>query len=169
MKRILASLVLCLVLLFSVAIPTSAATTADVTVTATGAYVAISCDQANYGFGTVAASATPSTTTTWATVTNSSSVNINVAIAVTSVTWSGGVTWAHSDTATAGTDQAGLKSNAGGTWGVSDVIIKFNSPNNIENNFSGASFQFGLKLIAPSDFTDGVQKSNTVRLTASAA
>ncbi len=168
MKKLLAIL-LALVATLAYAIPVSAATTADITVTATPAYVAISCDQTTYDFGTVATSATPSTTTSWATITNSSSIQTDQTIGVTSATWAGGVTWTHSDTATPGANTVGMLSNKGGTWGVSDVIVKFSSPNYIaENQAATTNYSFGIKLLAPTSFTDGVQKSNTVRVSAAA-
>jgi hypothetical protein len=167
MKRLLVSLVLALVLVMSFSAPVLAATDADITVTATPEYIAISCDQSSYNFGVVAASSTPSTTTTWATITNSSTVQTDQTIKVTTATWSGGVTWTHSDTATPGENTAGLKANRGGTWGTGDIIIKYDTPNFIyENCPATTNYSFGLKLIAPTSFTDGVQKSIVVRISA---
>jgi hypothetical protein len=58
-----------------------------------------------------------------------------------------------------------LKANQDGTWGVGDVIVKYSDPNDIVTDSTG-NFGFGLKLWAPTSFTDGVEKSITVRLTA---
>jgi len=147
--------------------PAMAATTADIDVTATPAYVAITCDQVSYDFGVVAESATPSTTTSWATITNTSSVQTDQTISVTAAIWAGGVTWTHADTGTPGVNTAGLLSNRGGTWGVSDVIIKNAAPGFIYENCPATTpYSFGLKLMAPTGFTDGIQKSITVRITA---
>jgi len=146
-----------------------AATSADITITATPAYIAITCNQASYDFGVVAASSTPSNATNWATVTNLSTVQTDQTIAVTTTSWSGGVTWTHSDTATAGADTAGLLAAVGGSWGDADIIVKNGSPNFIyENKAAGGTYSFGLKLVAPTSFTDGIAKSIIVRISAAA-
>lgn len=169
MKRLLLSVALALVALFSFALPMAAATSQDITVTATPTFISIACNQTDYDFGTVAASATPSTATNWATITNSSTVQTDQTIAVTTNTWSGGVGWTHSDTATAGADTAGLSANKGGTWGVGDVIVKYSTPNYIaENQAASTPYDFGLKLYAPTSFSDGVEKSIVVRISAAA-
>ena len=62
---------------------------------------------------------------------------------------------------------AGLKANRGGSWGTGDIIVKFASPNYIyENCPITTDYSFGLKLWAPTVFTDGAQKTITVRITA---
>ena len=141
MKKYIISIVLALTLVLIPAIPAFAATTADVTVTATPSYIAIADNQASYDFGVVAASATPSTATDWCAVTNTSTVQTDITIAVTAATWAGGVTWTHSDTATPGADTAGLKANRGGSWGTGDVIIKYSSPNYIYENCPASTSQ----------------------------
>lgn len=169
MKKYIFSILLALALILIPSVSAFAATTADVTVTATPAYIAIADDQASYDFGVVAASATPSTATDWCAVTNTSTVQTDITIAVTAATWAGGVTWTHSDTCTPGENTAGMKANRGGTWGVSDIIIKYTSPEYIyENCPASTSFDYGIKLWAPTSFTDGVEKSNTVRVSAAA-
>lgn len=131
---------------------------------------AITVSPATYNFGVVIESSTPSTTTSYFTITNTSTMITNNTIGVTTSTWSGGVTWAHSETATAGSNQAGLLSNKGGTWGTGDVIVKYTSPNTIAaNQAANTNWNFGLKLIAPTAFTDGVQKQIIVKITASAS
>ena len=167
MKKLLVSLVLALVLMLGTALPAIAATTADITVTTTPAYVAIAIDIGIKDFGVVAESATPSTTTSYFTIDNTSSVQTDQTIAVTTTTWSGGVTWSHAEDAVPGTNTAGLKANKGGTWGVGDVIVKNGTPNFIaENQAATTDYSFGLKLLAPTAFTDGVEKQIIVRVTA---
>lgn len=169
MKKLIVSLVLSLVLVIGLVSPALAATTADVTVTATPSYVAITSSQTSYNFGVVAASSTPSTATTWALITNTSTVQTDQTISVLAATWSGGVTWTHSDTNAPGADTAGMLSNKGGTWGTGDVIIKYTTPNDIATNQAAlTNYSFGLKLTAPTSFTDGVEKSITVRVSAAA-
>jgi hypothetical protein len=168
MKRILGGILLVLVLTLVSVVPVFAATTADVTVTATPSYVSVSINPAvPYDFGVVAESATPSTTTSYWTIDNTSSVQTDQTISVTTATWSGGVTWTHSDTCTPGANTAGLKANKGGTWGVGDIIVKNASPNYIaENQTADTDYSFGLKLFAPTSFGDGAQKSIIVRVSA---
>ena len=166
MKRWLIVLIALVVLL----VPSTAfaINTADVTVRATPSYISISVDPSiPYDFGVVAESATPSTTTSYWTIDNTSSVQTDQTISVTTATWSGGVTWTHSDTCTPGTDTAGLKANKGGAWETGDVIVKYTSPLFIaEDQAVNTDYSFGLKLWAPTSFGDGVQKQIIVRITA---
>ena len=121
-----------------------------------------SCD-----FGTVVAGSTPYTTTSYYTIDNTSNVQTDQTISVTTSTWAGGTAWTHSDTCTPASMVAGLKANRGGTWGVGDVIIKYASPNFIyEDCPATTDYSFGLKLWAPTAYTDGAQKQITVRITA---
>jgi len=167
MKRILLVLLMVMAVALLVPLQALAATTADVTVTATPAYVAIAVDIGSKDFGVVAESATPSTVTNYFTIDNTSSVQTDQTISVTAAVWAGGVTWTHSDTATPGVNTAGLSSNKGGAWGVGDVIVKNAAPNYIaENQAATTDYSFGLKLYAPTSFTDGIEKSITVRITA---
>ena len=165
-KRIL-GLLLALVLVIMPATSAMAATTADVTVTATPQFVAIADNVTSYDFGSVAGSGVYQTNEDYVEIDNTSSVQTDQTIAVTTATWSGGVTWTHSDTATIGADTAGLKANKGGTWGVGDVIIKFTAPNDIATNqAANTDYTYGIQLLAPSSFGDGVEKTITVRVTA---
>jgi hypothetical protein len=169
MKKYILSILIALVLIMTLAVPALAATDADVTVTATPSFIAIADNQSSYDFGVVASSSTPYTPTDWCAITNTSSVQTDITIAVTTSTWSGGVTWTHSDTSTPGEDTAGLKANRGGSWGTGDVIIKYDTPNYIyEDCPATTNFAYGLKLWAPTSFTDAVQKEITVRVSAAA-
>lgn len=133
-----------------------------------GCSVSISVSPSGYSFGVIAASSTPSTSTSYFTIDNDSTCQTDQTIRVTTSTWSGGVTWTHSDTATPGANQAGLKANKGGTWGVGDVIIKYNATYNFiaENQAASTDYSFGLKLWAPTSFGDAVPKSIVVRISA---
>jgi hypothetical protein len=167
MRRFILGAILALMLVVGLAAPVTALTTADVTVTATPSYISISVLPTTNDFGVVAASSTPSTTTTYFAIDNNSSVQTDQTIAVTTTTWSGGVTWAHSETGTPGADTAGLMANKGGTWGTGDIVVKNASPNFIaENQAANTDYSFGLKLYAPTSFSDGVQKQIIVRVTA---
>jgi len=127
----------------------------------------ITVDPTSYGFGTVSASSTTSTTTVYFTIDNTSTILTDHTISVTTSTWSGGVGWTHSDTATAGADTAGLLANKGGDWGTGDIIVKYDTPNYIYDNCpANTGYSFGLKLLAPTSFSDGAQKQIIVRITA---
>lgn len=169
MKR-LGVLILVIMTLLVAPLSAAALTTADVTVTATPSFIAITVDPTSYDFGPVVVSDTPSTITSYFTITNTSSVQTDQDIRVTGATWAGGVTWAHDDTAAPGADTVGLKANKGGAWGVGDVIVKANAAFNYiaENQAATTNYSFGLKMWTPTSFGDGVQKSNTVRVTAAA-
>ena len=165
-QKALLSLILSLLMLTLWAVPALAATDADVTVTYTVEYIAITDNTTSVGFGVIVASATPSPPTDHIAITNDSSVQVDATISVTGTTWTGGTAHTHSDTATPGANTVGLKANRGGTWGVSDIIVKYDTPNFIyENCAAGVDFAYGLKLYAPTSSSDGVQKSNTVRVT----
>lgn len=168
-KQIIAILTVALLILLW-ASPALADTTADVTVTATPAYIALSDNTSSVDFGVVAASSTTHTAEDHIAVTNTSTVQTDITIEVTG-DWTGGVGWTHSNTATPGEDTAGMEANRDGTWGVGDVIVETTagSPNYIyENCPATTNFNYGIELLAPTSFTDGVQKTNTVRVSAAA-
>lgn len=120
-----------------------------------------------YNFSTVTESSTPSTTTNYFSITNTSNRQTDQTISVTTTTWSGGVAWTHNDSGSPGTNAAALKANRGGTWGVEDVIVKNGTPNYIyENCPASTNYSFGLELLVPTSFSDGVQKQIIVRITA---
>ena len=148
-----------------------AATTADVTIEVTPGAIGISDNVTTIDFGTVITSGTAQTDTAWVGITNTSTVVSDHTIAVTGETWTGGATaWTHSDTATAGADTVGLKANRGGTWGVSDVIVKYASPNYIyENCPATTNYDYGLQILIPTSTTVNDEKTNTVRVTVSAS
>lgn len=170
MKKLLIGLILALLVTVMPIGTVLAATTADITVTATGTYIAITVDVTSKAFGTVAASSTPNTTTSFFTIDNTSSVQTDQTIAVTTATWSSaGAGWTHNDAGTPGANTAALLANKGGTWGVGDVIIKNAAPLNIaENQTALADYSFGIRLLAPTSFTDGQQNTIIVRVTAAA-
>ena len=153
----------------SISLPAFAATTQDVTVTATPTFLAIANAPATYNFGAVAASSTPATAQAYFTITNGSSVPTNIAIAAVTANWTGGVGWIHDDTgAGAAADTAGLKSS--NNTGAYNIAVKNAAPNNITSNLPVASnCTWELKLYAPSSFADGAQKTMVVRLTVTAS
>ena len=157
-----------LVALLLVLLPTGlveAVTTADVTVSATPAFISISVSPTSYGFGSVATGTNYSTSVGYFTITNGSTVQTDQTIAVVNTTWVGGVAWTHSDTGTPGSDTVALySSNNTGAW---NIIVKNAAPNFIaENQPATTNYQFELRLCAPTSFSDGVSKSNVVRVSA---
>lgn len=158
------------VLLLALAVPVgvaSAATTADVTVTATPQVVAIADNTTTYDFGPVATSSTTDMPTGYVEIDNTSSVQTDQTISTTSANWTGGMGWENSDTATVAPDIAGLKASKG--TGAFDVIIKSAAPNYIaENQAANTDYTYEVRLLAPTSFGDGVQKTITIRVTAAA-
>jgi hypothetical protein len=148
-----------------------AVTTANITITVTPGAIAISVNATTYDFGTVITSGTAQTDTSYFGIDNTSTVVTNHSIAVLNNTWTGGATaWTHSDNATAGADTVGLSSNKGGTWGVSDIIVKYATPNNIATSQAATTdYSFGLKIYLPTSTTVTDEKTNTVQVTVSAA
>lgn len=143
-----------------------AATTADVVITASPTYIAITNTPAVYDFGVIVASSTTDTAlgTSQFTANNTGNVASNITILVTAANWTGGTGWIHSNTATAGADTAGLKC---GTWSqaIDATIVKTTSMDLITNLASANHTKWGLRFYAPTSFGDGVQKTVTVRLT----
>ncbi len=150
--------------------PAFAGNTADVTVYATPQFLSITVSPTSYNFTVVVESSNTTTAnTSYFTIDNSCSVTANMSIGVTTANWSGGVQWINSTTATPGVDTAGLYACKGpGTWGTDEVIVKaVAGANKISTNqASNTDFYYGLDLMAPSTFGDGVEKSIIVRVTA---
>lgn len=147
--------------------PALAASTADVTVTATSSYISIVATNDTYNFGAVTAGGVTNSTTDYFEIVNSCSVQSDQTISAVTGNWTGGTGWIHDDTATAGVVTAGLSSNQDGTWGVSDIIVKNASPNFIaENQAATTDYSFGLQLYAPTAFHDGVAKEIVIRISA---
>jgi hypothetical protein len=65
-----------------------------------------------------------------------------------------------------------MKANKGGTWGVSDIVVKLGTPNYIaENQAATTDYSYGLKMWVPTAFAageTGTEKTNTVRVSAAA-
>ena len=142
-----------------------AATTADVTITATPSYIAITNTPSSYDFGVIAASATPATNTTYFTANNTGNVVSNITLLVTAANWTGGVGWIHSNTATAGVDTVGLKCGTQDDGNVTATIIKTTAMTLHNNVASYNTTKWGITMYAPTSFGDGAQKTVTVRLT----
>ena len=161
-----------LLALLSMLVPAQvfASTIAEVTVNATPEYIGIAVNVTDYDFSVVAPGTWTNTTTGHFGITNTSTVATNNTIRVLASTWVGGNAWTHSDTATPGSDTVALKSNKGGSWGTGDVIVRCTNPLVLASDQAATiNWAFGLALGAPTVFSDGVQKGNCVRITATKA
>lgn len=168
-KRILITLLLVITLNMLWVVPAVAATSATVTVTYTVEYLDISDNVTTYDFGLVATSSETASLTAYFGVTDSSSVQTDNTISVTGATWTNGTAHTHSNTATPGADTVGVKASDGDA--AFDVVVETDagSPNYIkENNAAGADWSYEIKLYAPTSTSDGVEKTNTLKITVAA-
>jgi hypothetical protein len=120
----------------------------------------------SYGFGTVHEGVPADTGLSYFTITNNSAFAINITLGGTDMT-GGAATWTLSDDGSSGTNIFGLY--AGLEGGSFNIVVKKNAPyNTLKTGLagSGGTQKWGLKLITPSTFTDGGQKSGTVTITA---
>ena len=172
MKKWIGRLVpIVLLALLSMLVPAQvfASTNADVTVNATPEYISIAVNVTTYNFTAVGAGTWTNTTTGHFGITNTSTVTTNNTIRVLASTWVGGTAWNHAEDGVPGSNKVALKSNKGGTWGTGDVIVAYTTPLVLASNQAATTdWAFGLALGAPTEFSDGVQKGNCVRITATA-
>ena len=115
-------------------------------------------------FGPVSESGTYETGLTYFTVTNNSGGVVSITAQGTNFT--GGSGWLLSNDGVPGVEVVGLK--AGLEGGDYTIVVKKDSPYNLLVSGlpdTGAQ-KWGLRLYAPTEFSDGVQKSTTVTLTA---
>lgn len=124
----------------------------------------ISNTPSSYNFDAVGPSAETPTGTSAFSVTNNSGSSVNITISGTDLT--GGIPWTLSDTAAPGSATAGIK--AGLSGGSYNIIVKQTAPfNTLKSNLAnGASQSWGFQLLAPTNYTDAVQKAGTITLTA---
>jgi len=181
MKRILVSLVLALVLVLVMAVPISAATTATVTVTATPTYIALTNSVNTWAMGPV----NPSTTYWWTNdgnepdpndvyeaadmkseIENTGSVAEDIDIKVAAFT--GGVGWSISTDATPGEDEVSIRAQITG-GSTASLIQVITTDTELKDNLAAAGKVKWMMQAITGTFTDGVEKSGTVTLTASAA
>lgn len=115
-------------------------------------------------YGLVVENSTYETGLDYYSVTNNSGGAITITIQA--VDFIGGNGWVLSDTATPDADTAGLK--AGLEGGDYTIIIKKTPAYNtlVSGLANEATQKWGLKLYTPTSYSDGVQKSTTVTLTA---
>jgi hypothetical protein len=116
-----------------------------------------------YNFGSVGMGSTVNTGLDYFTIKNNGEYTINIGITATNMT--GGIQWTLSDIASPGLDIFGLK--AGLLGGSYNVTVKGSNGNTLVGSLiPGGSQQWGLQLLAPTEFSDGIEKSGIVTLTA---
>jgi len=121
----------------------------------------------NYNFGNVSKGASYKTGLTYFTITNDSPDSVNITISGDDMT--GGVTWTLSEDASTGTNIYGLRAGREGEVEGNDYItvVPKSSANLLVSGLPASENQtWGLQLLAPTSFTDGVAKEGTVTLTA---
>ena len=152
--------------LFLFASPAFALTTAGITINATPLYVSISNAPDGYGFGVIAVSTNYSTAVDYFTITNDSGTDIDITIGCNS-TWDGGLGWTHDDSGTPGAATAALYATPATTaW---NIVVQNAAPADLYTATAEASPKWGLRLMSPTSFPDGVLKVITVTLTATAS
>ena len=146
-----------------------AATTADVTVTATPSFLSITNLPASWPIGSVSANSTPNTGIDYFEITNSSGVAMDISIKCNG--WSGVSSWSYGApatntanlTASSGNSTGGGSSGAG-TYDI-DVLDGSDSLL-IDAVAAGVNPNWELQLNAPTDFTFGDEQTTTVTITA---
>jgi len=121
-----------------------------------------------YNFGNVAESSSTKTGLGYFEVTNNSP-STAVSITISGSDMTGGDTWALSEGATIGTNIYGLRAGLSGQVEGNDytVIVPKSSANTLIGSLgAGSPQQWGLQFLAPDTFTDGIEKSGIVTLTA---
>jgi hypothetical protein len=123
----------------------------------------ISNSPSEWQLGTISASSVDQTGLEYFTVNNTSGYDVRITIRGTNMT-GGSVNWTLSDTATPGADTYGLKAGlAGGSY---NVTVNTTDTELIGNLTDGNSQKWGLYFLAPTEFSDGVEKSGNITLTA---
>lgn len=165
MAKVLVVLLASVMLTLVAPLAAMAATTADVVVTADPSYIAMTNTPNTWVIGAVNAGVDKNTSGTYFTANNTGSVtsNISVIAILTSNNWTGGDGWIHSDTATAGAGQAGLIASID-SW-TTNVTVASTADWLVTGLTAATTQTWGLALVAPTSFSDGAQKTMTVRLT----
>jgi len=123
----------------------------------------ISNDPGSYAFGTLDASSSCQTSLDYFTLTNNSGYDVRITIRGSDMT-GGSVNWTLSDTATPGEDTYGLRAGLkGGSFNITVTKTDTTLIGNLTDNYSQ---QWGLELLAPTSFSDNVEKSGNITLIA---
>ena len=192
MKKLIIGLALAVLLVASLTIPALAATSQDVTVTATPSYIAISNDPATWSVGDVAAGTTARLTINTAyysnplgattvpsdpvvdgecrfTLTNTSSVAIDLTVNI--VHFTGGDAMQNGDTGSAGVGSFGSYTYCTGmTYSTGKVICKNSGSTVLKDALAATTnIKWGIMLTTQTDaWTSGSAMSSTATITATA-
>jgi hypothetical protein len=181
MKRILVTLILVLALVLTQAMPALAATSADVTVTATPTYIAMTNSEPSWAIGTVAASfdsyfwtadglvpAEPLADGDMKSIiTNTGSVAEDIDIKCANFT--GGVGWTLSADQTPNLNEVSLRAGITGMANRAAMVQVVNGDLELVNSLASSGTKMWCMELETGTFGDGVGKSGTVTVTASAA
>lgn len=147
-----------------------AATSQDVSVNATPAFMSISNAPSSYDFGVISENSSENTTNGYFTITNSSTVNIDLNIQCNG--WSStGSAWTYNDPAsdTANLDASSGDGGVGGSTGAGawDISILNGSNTLICDNVTTATNPtWEIQLDTPTEFTHGDEQTTTVTIAA---
>ena len=156
-----------------------AATSAVVTITATPTYIAITNSEATWAAGTVAASSAYWWTTAGtapapepfeaddmkSTITNTGSVAIDVDVKIAAFT--GGVGWTISTDDSPAEGEISVRAGVTGTANEAAMIQIITTDTELTGSLaSSGTIKWCMEMETPATFTDGVEKSGEVTLTA---
>jgi hypothetical protein len=147
--------------------PALAATTATVEITATPSYISIAmgANSTTYDYGSVVVNSLNNTTAGLLYVENDSSIDTDITIGTNSTEFEGGLGWHISATATQGNHTAGLKASHG-TGNYTTLVYNAGAQMLYNTCPAATDFTYELQLLAPNEYTDGVQKKAWVTITA---
>lgn len=181
MKKILLIIVTILALSMIYVIPANAATTADVTITATPTYIAMTNDTATWSIGTVVENhdsyywtaddlvpAEPLVDGDMkGTIQNTGSVTEDIDIH--SHAFTGGVGWTISTDQTPGENEVSIRAGITGMANRAAMVQVITTPTDLKTGLTATSTIKWCMELETGTFTDGVAKSGTITLTASAS
>jgi hypothetical protein len=178
MKRILVTLLLVSALVLTQAIPAFAATTADVTITATPEYLSITVSNSpnTWAIGAIA----EATTVYWTadtlvpaeplvdgdmkeTITNAGSVTSDVTVECADFT--GGAGWTLSADETPAADEVNLRAGITGMANLAAMIQVVNAPAELIDSLAALGTKMFCLILETGTFSDGDAKSGTLTLT----
>ena len=152
------------------------AATADVTITATPEYLAMTNDSGNWTIGAIAEATTVYFTADTlvpaeplvngdmkGTLTNTGSVTSDIDIHAH--TFTGGVTWTISTDNTPAADEVSIRAGITGMANRAAMIQVITTPTDLKTSLAAAGTIMSCMELLTGTFTDGVAKSGTITLT----
>jgi len=177
-RRILTAVTLAVLMLLSSVVPTMAATTADVTITATPEFLSITNDSGNWAIGAIAAAATVYFTADSlvpaeplvdgdmkGTLTNGGSVTSDINVKCANFT--GGVGWTLSADETPGENEVNLRAGITGMANLAAMIQVENADAELIDSLAASGTKKWCLILEAGTFTDGSEKTGVVTLTIS--